>query len=430
MPQNAWQDLEERGFIYQNTDEEALKKLLAEQKVTFYIGFDPTGTSLHVGHLLPIMAMRRMQLYGHRPIALVGGATGMIGDPSGKTEARPIITPEDVQKNIEGIRSQLGRFLAMDNVLFVNNADWLCELKYLDFLRETGYRFSVNRMLQMDSVKSRLHDTISFLEFSYMLLQSYDFQILNERYGCLLQMGGQDQWGNIVMGIDLVRKVGQGEVFGITMPLLLDASGNKFGKTAGGAVFLDPAKTSIFDYYQFWRNCDDADVAKLLKYFTALPVDEIQRLTAQGLPTSAINRAKEILAFEATMLAHGREEAEKNFLAAGYKFGFADADCTIETSSVIKEVKADPNAGLADLPTVNLPASAFEGEGYWIVQLLSDAGLTKSNGDARRLVQGGGAYINDESVADVNFKVTPAVFVDNAFILRAGKKQLKRIVVG
>lgn len=427
MPENVWQDLNERGFIYQNTDSEATEKLLTNEKVTFYIGFDPTADSLHVGHLLPIMAMRRMQKYGHRPIVLVGGATGLVGDPSGKSEARPIITRESVDRNIAGIRAQLARFIAVENSIFANNADWLCDLKYLDFLRDTGYRFSVNRMLQMDSVKSRLESSLSFLEFSYMLLQSYDFQVLNEKYGCKLQMGGQDQWGNIVMGIDLVRKTGGGEVFGITMPLLLDASGNKFGKSAGGAVFLDPARTPIFDYYQFWRNCADEDTGKLLKYFTALPVSEIDRLTS--LPAPGINRAKEILAFEATLLAHGPEQAEKCYLAAGGKFGFADAAGTIETSSAIRNVKIDLNAGAADLPTATFPRTAFEGDGYWVVQLFTDAGLTNTNSDARRLIQGGGAYIGDMRIQDVNSKIQLSDFTDSVLMLKAGKKQLKRIVL-
>ncbi len=423
---NAWQDLKERGFIYQNTNEEVLEQKLANEKLTFYIGFDPTADSLHVGHLLPIMAMRRMQMYGHHPIALVGGATGMVGDPSGKSSARPILTEEKIEENVEGLKKQLGKFIAVETATFENNANWLRDLKYLDFLRETGYRFSVNRMLQMDSVKSRLESTLSFLEFNYMLLQAYDFQILKEQYNCTLQMGGQDQWGNIVMGIDLVRKVTGDEVYGITMPLLMDSSGNKFGKSAGGAVWLDPNRTSTFEYYQFWRNCNDADVGKLLKYFTTLPVEEIDQLASLEAP--AINRAKEILAFEATTLAHNAAEAEKCYLAAGNKFGFADPECKIPTSSAITAIKIDPNAGLEDLPTVEINASAFEGDGYWIVQLFSDAGMTKTNGDARRLIQGGGAYFNEERINDVNFKIKSSD-CEKAFIIKAGKKQVKRIVI-
>lgn len=427
MPENAWQDLKERGFFYQITDEKAIENLLKTEKATFYIGFDPTADSLHVGHLLPIMAMRRMQQFGHRPIVLVGGATGLIGDPSGKSEARPIITREQVEENISGIRTQLARFLSVDNAIFANNADWLADLNYLDFLRTTGYRFSVNRMLQMESVKMRLESSLSFLEFNYMLLQSYDFQVLNEKYGCKLQMGGQDQWGNIVMGIDLVRKTGGGEAFGITMPLLLDSSGNKFGKSAGGAVFLDPKRTSIFDYYQFWRNSDDGDVNKLLKYFTALPVEEIDRLTS--LPAPGINRAKEILAYEATLLAHGEEEAAKCYLTAGSKFGFADSEGQIQTSSSISKISPASATGLSDLPTVKFPASAFAGEGYWVVQLLADAGLCASNSEARRLIQGGGAYFNELRLVDINRKITSAELDSGAFILKAGKKQIKRVVI-
>lgn len=426
MAKNAWQDLKERGFIYQNTNEEVLEQKLANEQLTFYIGFDPTGDSLHVGHLLPVMAMRRMQKYGHKPIVLVGGATGMIGDPSGKSSARPILTEEKIQHNVDAIRSQLSKFISVDNAIFANNADWMRNMNYLDFLRQTGYRFSVNRMLQMDSVKSRLEDTLSFLEFSYMLLQAYDFQILFEKHHCTLEMGGQDQWGNIVMGIDLVRKVHGEEVFGITMPLLMDSSGNKFGKSNGSAVWLDPNRTSTFDYYQFWRNCSDSDVPRLLKYFTTLPVEEIDELAKLEAP--AINRAKEILAYEATALAHSPEEAAKSYLAAGNKFGFADPEGKIFTSSEIKNVKIDPQAGLKDLPTLTLDRTQFEGEGYWIVQLFSDTQLTASNGDARRLIQGGGAYINDERINDVNFKITLEKY-PNEFIVKAGKKQIKRIVI-
>ncbi|MBE6404575.1 MAG: tyrosine--tRNA ligase [Lentisphaerae bacterium] len=419
MSNCPFEDLKARGFVYQSTDEEALKKTLAAGPVTYYVGFDPTGSSLHVGHLLPVMAMRRLQKAGHRPIALVGGATGLIGDPSGKREARPIITKEQVAYNVECIAEQLKRFLPEDNVIMENNYNWLGDMLYLDFLRDVGSKFSVNRMLAAESVKMRMETGISFLEFSYMLLQSYDFVVLNKKYGCVLEMGGQDQWGNIVAGVELARKMNQAEVHGITMPLLINsATGEKFGKSAGGAVWLDKNRTSVFDYYQFWRNTNDADVQRLMGYFTGLPMDEIAAICAAN-----INRAKEVLAYEATALAHGHDEAIKAFLSAGTKFGFADKDCTIATTSRIKEAAS---SGLsADLPTVELEMPA---EGIWIVKLFADAGLCKSNGDARRLIQGGGASLNDEKVADMNKIVTAADLKDGAVVLKAGKKNLKRVV--
>ncbi len=420
---NPFTELKERGFVYQSTDEEALKKTLAEGPVTYYVGFDPTGDSLHVGHLLPVMAMRLLQKAGHRPIALVGGATALIGDPSGKQEARPIISKEQVAHNAECIVGQLKRFLPFDNVIMANNYDWLGDMKYLDFLRDIGSKFSVNKMLTAESVKLRMETGISFLEFSYMLLQSYDFCILNQRYGCRLELGGQDQWGNIAAGVDLNRKINQAEVHGLTMPLLINSStGQKFGKSAGGAVWLDRNRTSVFDYYQFWRNTGDADVQRLMGYFTGLPLDEIASLCKAN-----INRAKEILAYEATALAHGHDEAIKAYCSACEKFGYADKECTIPTTSRVKEA-ASVNAGsLADLPTykVTLPA-----EGIWIVKLLADSGLCKSNGEARRLIQGGGASLNGAKITDLNYAVKASDFKDGELMLKAGKKNLRRVTLG
>ncbi len=421
MSANLWEDLKARGFVYQSTDEKALAKALSEGPITYYVGFDPTGDSLHVGHLLPVMAMRWLQKAGHRPIALVGGATGLVGDPSGKQEARPILTREKVAQNCAAIGEQLKRFLPYDNVIMANNLDWLGEMKYLDFLRDIGSKFSVNKMLTAESVKLRMETGITFMEFSYMLLQSYDYYILNRDYSCTLELGGQDQWGNIAAGIDLVRRLSQQEVHGLTMPLLLNSQGKKFGKSVGGAVWLDKNKTSVFDYYQFWRNVDDADVRKLMGYFTALPLDEIQSLCS-----ASINRAKEVLAFEATSLAHGFDEAARAYLAACTKFGFADKDGSIPTSSRIREVKPDASAGLDDLPTYHL---ALPAEGIWIVKLLADSGLCKSNGDARRLIQGGGAYLGDRRIESADCTVTAADFQNGALILKAGKKNLKRIVL-
>jgi tyrosyl-tRNA synthetase len=423
---NAYDDLKERGFIYQETDEESAASLLAKESVTFYIGFDPTADSLHVGHLLPIMAMRRLQQAGHKPVVLVGGATALVGDPSGKQEARPILSKEKVAENADALKQQLGRFISLDDAIFVNNADWFKDLLYIDFLREVGCRFSVNKMLAAESVKLRLETGLSFLEFNYMLLQAYDFYVLNREFGCRMQMGGQDQWGNIVAGVDLVRKMSQQEVYGMTFPLLLNSQGQKFGKTAAGAVWLDPARTSVFDYYQFWRNSADEEVKRLLYFFSPLPAEEIEQLGALEAPE--INRAKEILAYEATALAHGKEEAEKAYLAAGSKFGFAELKAGITITSEIENIKTTGKASFEDLPSYEVPAAELE-NGIWIVKLLSDSGLCKSNGDARRLIQGGGAYLNEERLSNVDQNITQADFEDNSLILRAGKKNIKRIII-
>ena len=422
---NIYKDLEDRQFIYQSTDEDKLKILLNEKKVAFYAGFDPTADSLHVGHLLPVMAMRRLQQAGHIPIVLVGGATALVGDPSGKQEARPILSKENVADNAAALKSQLGKFIDFNdgNAIFVNNADWFLEMNFLDFMREVGCRFSVNKMLAAESVKQRMETGLTYLEFSYMLLQAYDFYHLNKKYDCMFQIGGQDQWGNIVAGVDLVRKLAQQEVAALTFPLLTDSTGAKFGKTAAGAVWLDTSRTSIFDYYQFWRNCDDADVAKLLGFFTNLPVEEIANLAALQAPQ--INRAKEILAYEATALAHGKEEAEKIYLAACSKFGFADKEGNIPTSSEITSIKAVAVVS-DDLPTHYVSKTELT-EGKWIVQLISDAGLASSNGEARRLIKGGGVYLNDERVSDMNYNLTESDFTDGIAMLRTGKKNIRRL---
>ena len=428
MEQNAYDVLRERGFIYQCTAETELHELLGKEKIRFYVGFDPTGNSLHVGHLLPVMAMRIMQKCGHTPIVLVGGATALVGDPSGKSTARPILSKEEVAHNVECLKSQLQRFISVDNAIFTNNADWFGGMLYLDFLRDIGSKFSVNRMLQAESVQMRLNSEVgvSFLEFNYMVLQGYDFLHLHRTHGCRLQLGGQDQWGNITCGTELVRRLEQNSVYGLTMPLLMDKDGNKFGKSNGHAVWLDAERYSTFDYYQFWRNTDDSQVEKLMLGFTALPVDEVKRLCAPG---GNINRAKEILAYEATALAHGKAEAEKVFCAAGSKFGFADEAGAVPTSSEIAKIDlaAVRRVAVADLPTFNLELPA---EGINIIALLVQAGLCKSNSDARRLIQGGGAYCGDERIASIDRMVTAADFTDGAMILKAGKKNLKRVVIG
>ena len=427
---SIYQALKDRGFIYQETDAVNTKKLLENEKVTFYVGFDPTGSSLHVGHLLPIMAMRLLQKAGHIPVVLVGGATAQIGDPSGKQTARPILTKDEVAANAEALRKQLSRFISVEagEAHFVNNLDWLKELNYIDFLRIIGSKFSVNRMLTQESVKARLEDGLTFLEFNYSILQAYDFYILNRDLDCTMQFGGQDQWGNMIAGVDLTRRMNSKEVYCTTFPLLLDGNGQKFGKTAGGNnVWLDTERTSVFDYYQFWRNSEDDQVKKLFCYFTNLAVDEINELSSLEAP--AINRAKEILAYEATKQAHGEAEARKAYLTAGSKFGFADTKCKIKTSSDITTIKTEKDTSFADLPTVELPAADFEGEGMWIVKLFTNAGLCQSNGDARRLLKGGGAYINDERINSVDMNVKSDAFAEGFIILKAGKKNIKKITL-
>lgn len=428
MNSDCFKDLQERGFIYQVTDTETLPPLLEKEKLLFYVGFDATADSLHIGHLIPIMAMKCLQKAGHTPIVLIGGATALVGDPSGKQEARPIISKEKAAENAEALKAQLGRFIDIGsgNAVFVNNADWFKDMLFLDFLRDAGYRFSVNKMLAAESVKLRLETGLSFLEFTYMLLQAYDFYVLNKNYGCRLQLGGQEQWGNIVAGIDLVRKMSQRQVYGITFPLLTDSQGEKFGKTAAGAVWLDKNRTSVFDYYQFWRNTPDSDVKRLLDLFTPLPHKEILRLAK--LETPAINRAKEILAYEATMLAHGHEAASKAFLAAGSKFGFADTEEKIETSSLIKNIKPSLKAA-ENLPEYKIPPADFTNKGIWIIKLLTDSGLCGSSSEARRLVKGGGAYLNEQRISDPDYLVQSGDFSKNTALLKAGKKNIRRIML-
>ena len=425
---NALDILEERGFLYQYTDYEALREHLANNRVQFYVGFDPTAPSLHVGHLLPIMAMRILQDCGHKPIALVGGATGMVGDPSGKTEARQVLEKKEIEQNVRGIEKQLRQFLdfSNDRALLVNNADWLADLNYIDFLRDVGRHFSVNRMLAMESVKQRLDSGgLTFLEFNYMLLQAYDFAVLARDYGCSLQLGGQDQWGNIVAGIDLVRRTQQqSDIHGATFPLLLKADGTKFGKTAEGAVWLDPNNTKPYEYYQFWRNAEDRDVRKLLNLFTLLPADEIKKLGELQPPS--LNRAKEILAYEATKLAHGEEAAKNAYLAAGSEFGFADPEGKIDTTSHIRKIAV--NKDKSDIPTHEVAESELE-NGLQLLQVFVDSGLSSSKGEARRLIRGGGGYVNDSRVSDENYTLTPNDIQDGVIKLKAGKKRICQLKI-
>ena len=412
--------LRERGFIEQTTDEAALEKLFSEggDVVSAYIGFDPSSSSLHVGSLVPIMALVHLQRAGHRPIALLGGGTGRVGDPSGKTEMRKLLGEDSVDENLAGIRSQLSRYLELGepgskeggtNTGFaVDNAEWLLELNYVDFLRDIGRHFSVNRMLSAESVKLRIDSEsgLSFLEFNYSILQAYDFLVLNQRHGCQVQMGGSDQWGNIVAGIDLIRRVDGAQAYGITFPLITTAGGSKMGKTEAGAVWLDAERTSAYDYYQFWINTDDRDVSRFLRLFTLLPVDEIQALGA--LEGADIRDAKGRLAFEATALNHGREAAEQAAEAARALF-------------------ASEGGGGDSVPTHQVSAGELE-EGIAAIQLFKDCGLCDSKGAARRLARQGGLYVNDEK-AEEDRVLTSADLDNDCIMLRAGKKKHRRIEV-
>jgi tyrosyl-tRNA synthetase len=399
--------LSERGFIHQISDETGLDDLLAKETVTAYIGFDATAKSLHAGSLIQIMMLHWMQKTGHRPIALMGGGTSMIGDPSFKDEARKLLTSEDIEHNLAGIRRNFMPYLKFGSgptdALMVNNADWLLSINYVEFLRDVGRHFSVNRMLAFDSVKLRLdrEQSLSFLEFNYMILQAYDFAELHKRYGVRLQMGGSDQWGNIVNGIDLGHRLGTPQLYALTSPLLTTSSGAKMGKTASGAVWLDPEMQSPYDFWQYWRNTEDADVGRFLKLYTTLPMDEIVRLSALG--GSEINDAKKVLATETTAMLHGREAAE------------AAADTARKTF--------EEGALAASLPSVEVPRESLEA-GIGILSLFVTAGLAASNSEARRHVQGGAVRINDDAVSDDRRVVTLADLTPEGVVkLSLGKKK-------
>ncbi len=403
---SVFETLQERGFIQQTTHQEPLFQLLEKEQVTFYVGFDPTADSLHIGHLLPVMAMTHMQRAGHRPIAILGGGTGMIGDPSGKTDLRKMLTPETIDHNAACFKSQLSRYLDFDEgrALMINNGDWLLGLNYIDFLREIGSQFSVNRMLTAECFKTRMEKGLSFIEFNYMLLQSYDFLVLNRRYGCKLQMGGDDQWSNILSGADLIRRLEGKEAYGITFPLLTTSTGRKMGKTEAGAVWLDPAKTSPYEFYQYWRNTDDRDVQRFLALYTFLPMDEVRRLG--GLQDQAINEAKRVLAFEATKLAHGEAEAIKAEAAAAALFGGGGNEQAV--------------------PAVEL-SQAQLAQGMTILDLLVQAKLAESKSDARRLVTQGGIVLNDEKVNDLGRAIGVSDFRDGKLLVKKGKKQFQTV---
>ena len=414
----VYEVFKERGFIEQVTDEEKILELL-EGKVTCYIGFDPTASSFHVGSLVPIMALAHMQRHGHRPIALVGGGTGLVGDPSGKQEMRQILTHEEIRQNAEAQKKQFALFLdfSEDRALLLNNADWLTKLNYIDFLRDIGVHFSVNRMLATESVKIRLETGLSFIEFNYQLLQAYDFWHLFKHYDCLIQMGGGDQWGNIVAGTDLIRRLEGKQAYGMTFPLIMTADGKKMGKTEKGAVWLDAQRTSPYDYYQFWINTDDRDVKRFLALFTFLPMEEIEEY--RKLEGADLRKAKEVLAYEATKIVHGKEEADRARNASRNVFG--------RGSITLPQLKVEGEARqiLEDdgIPTEYVPDEKF-GEATPAFRLFFEtASLAASGSEARRLIEQGGAYINNKKVE----KFDELIKLEDNMLLRAGKKKYKRI---
>jgi tyrosyl-tRNA synthetase len=420
--------LKERGFIEQLTHEVELYDFLDRPGAVCYIGFDPTASSLHVGSLVPIMSLAHMQRAGHRPIALLGGGTGLVGDPSGKSELRQILTPDEVSANARAIGAQLARFVDFsdENALLMNNDKWLSTLAYIPFLRDIGRHFSVNRMIRMESYRVRLESEsgLNFIEFNYMLLQAYDFLKLYDLTGCRLQMGGADQWGNIVAGIDLVRKIRQETVFGITFPLITTSSGAKMGKTAKGAVWLDPIRTSPYDYFQFWINTDDRDVTRFLSLFTFLPMDEIRE--TQQLNGAELNHAKRVLAFEATALAHGGKEAVKAFEAAARVFGGQAVPEGVLPSSRVP--RGEGHGGRGDIPRSSVTEAALR-EGIPAFKLFQMAGLASSGGAGRRLVAQGGAYMNGRRVDAFDQVVTLDDVEAGEILLRAGKKRFHKLVV-
>ncbi len=396
-----YKEFEERGMIAQATDPEAIEKLLDSEKVTFYIGFDPTADSLHVGHFLQMKIMAHMQQHGHHPIALFGGGTGMIGDPSGKSDMRKMMSKETIAHNIECFKAQMSKFIDVSDgkATFVNNGDWLLDMNYIDFLRDIGVHFSVNRMLSAECYKARLERGLTFLEFNYMLMQSYDFYKLNEDFGCKLEFGGDDQWSNIIGGVELIRRKTGKEAYGLTFTLLTNSEGKKMGKTEKGAVWLDPEKTPPYEFFQYWRNVGDADVIKCLKLLTFLPMDQIREY--EKLEGSEINKAKEVLAYEVTKLIHGEGEAEKALNAARAVFGAGTAS--------------------ADMPTTEVSADAFTDGKISVVDLMTLSKLAASKGEARRLITQGGITLNDEKVTDIAATVDKAVF-ESPVIIKKGKK--------
>lgn len=397
--------LEERGFIEQITHEKEVKELFAKESVPFYIGFDPTADSLHVGHFISLMVASHMQKAGHKPILLIGGGTATIGDPSGKTDMRKMMTREEINHNVEQFKKQFGRFLSFEGenaAKIVNNADWLLDLNFIEFMRNIGVHFSVNRMLAAECYKQRMETGLTFFELSYMLMQSYDFLHLYETYGCKLQLGGNDQWSNIIGGVELIRKIGKDDSFGLTFKLLTTKEGKKMGKTEKGALWLDASKTSPYEFYQYWRNIDDADVFKVLSLLTFLPMEEVNRLS--NLPGEQINDAKKVAAFEITKLIHGEEEAKK-----------AEESALALFSGV----------GVAE----NMPSTKLENSNISILDALVKTGIVPSKGQAKTLIAQGGISLNDEKVSDISYVLNDDDFKDGVAIIKKGKKTYHKLEI-
>ncbi|MGI6206276.1 MAG: tyrosine--tRNA ligase [Anaerovoracaceae bacterium] len=405
---NIYDELIARGLIAQVTDEQEIKDLVNNGKAVFYIGFDPTADSLHVGHFMALCLMKRLQAAGNKPIALVGGGTGMIGDPSGRTDMRKMMTVETIDHNCECFKKQMSRFIEFgeDKAIMVNNADWLRDLNYVQFLRDVGAHFSVNHMLAAECYKSRMERGLSFLEFNYMIMQAYDFYRLYQDYGCNMQFGGNDQWSNMLAGTELIRKKLGKDAYALTINLLLNSEGKKMGKTGKGAVWLDPDKTSPYEFYQYWRNVDDKDVVRFLRMLTFIPLEEIDKM--EKWEGSQLNTAKELLANELTTLVHGPEEAKKAESAAKSLFmGGGDSE---------------------NVPSTEMPASDFEGEGKGLVTVLKEVGLVSSNSDGFRTIEQGGITLNGEKVTDKKLSITTDLFRDGEILIRKGKKKFHKII--
>lgn len=412
MSSNAYDILKERGFIAQVSDENDLRRMLDGDSITYYVGYDSSANSLHAGSLVPIMAMMHLQRAGHRPIAIVGGGTTMVGDPSGRTEMRKMLSEEAIRANGRSIHTQLDRYLHFNgkDSLALDNADWLLPLNYVQFLREIGRHFSVNRMLAAEAYRQRLEKGLSFIEFNYQLLQAYDYLYLYQNYGCTLQMGGDDQWGNILAGVDLIRRVEGVKTEALTFPLLTTAAGAKMGKTASGAVWLDADLLSPYEFYQYWVNCDDRDVSRFLKLFTFLPKTEIGRLEA--LEGSEIRQAKKILAFEATTITHGKKAAEEVQTAAEAAFGLGKEKTDLDMDA---------------MPTTVISRARLV-EGISPMEIFTEVGLTSSRGEARRLIRQGGLYVNDQRVESLEDVLNEDRLTPDGILLRAGKKKYHRLI--
>lgn len=428
---NVFDVLQERGFIEQTTDAEAIRELLGKEKIKFYIGFDPTADCLHVGHFMQVIIMMYMQKYGHTPVVLLGGGTGMVGDPSGRQDMRQMMTVETIDNNCMQFKKLFDKFIDFDDewkyegnngvyapghqnreplpgkAISVNNGHWLRPLNYVEFVREIGTHFNVNNMLRAECFKQRMEGGLSFFEFNYMLMQSYDFMVMARDFDVKMEFGGNDQWSNIIGGVDLTRKMIDKQVFGMTFSLLTTSEGKKMGKTQKGALWLDPKRTSPYEFFQYWRNVADADVEKCLRMLTFLPMDEVKRLAS--LEGAEINKAKEILAFEVTKLVHGEEEAQKALDGARAAFGGGGSS--------------------ENIPSTEIESAKFEGEGYGLISLIKDLGLVPSNGEGRRTIEQGGLSVNGEKVTDTKLIVTADMFKDGELLIQKGKKKFHKVIV-